>query len=461
MKRTIAIPNESKQIGRISLGGILLSAVLLLNSTTLSAQPRVQAGTPVGFGANGFHLYSASLAAGYMSSAFGAGTLAPGLGGDYQGWASLTGGYSFTGPKGVFAIDYTPGYTARLRYSQLRSFNQALTLTGTRRLGSKTLVHFNGSGSEGSYESFLFSGGGLGSVVGTGGTTDVLTGGLSSASGASLSPAQLIVYGGKVRTAVSSMGVSYAATTRLTVSLDASGSLTATKYDNTTTLAPVLPRYLNATGAFGLGYSLSPSTTIGSRLSYSYTTSKLANFDDSVAALFLDRKLGQHWFTALSAGPSLYRTKGGPVTAATLSYDASGTLGYRFRQTSLATSYHRRAGDSYGFGAEASDTYDAAWDHFTRTLGWSFRASGGQQRLSGGSAGGFRASYAAGGITHALGRQLTLSLEYSYARYVGAAYPRAEFQSGRISLTWIPFLRDTPSLINSDPSRPNIPRAVP
>jgi hypothetical protein len=333
-----------------------------------------------------------------------------------------------------------------VRYSNLDFFNQNLNLHWLARFNSKWELSFSGYGSEGSLETYLFGNGGLGSAVSNSTTNDTLNTTLSSGSGTALSPTQLILYGGRVRTAGTGLGLTWRPTTRLRVSWDLNGTLAQTRYDTTAVVA-VIPRYITGVGGMTVGYSVSPSTEIGARLSYSYIHSTLSNYDYAIADGYLDQKLGQHWFTSLAAGPGHIRNRYQGVTFESWSYDASGTLGYRFRQTTLAGTYHRRLGDTSGVGAIHSDTYDGAWSHWSHNLAWQLHANGGKQNYSGGTVPGFGTTYASGSITRALKRQLSVGLEYSYVRY-GTATTPADFQIGRVTLTWIPLLRDTPPLLN-------------
>lgn len=431
---------------------ILFTCALgLLLAPSASAQPRLLGEQPVGFGNNGFHIYSATLSAGYFSSALIGGNTVPGAGGDYQGWASITSGYSFSGTKGVFSMDYTPEYTDRVRYSNLRSFNQNLSLNWSRRLGTKWAWHLSAAGAEASASTYLFTDGGISSVVSSPGTTDVLTGGLSSGSTVALTPSQLIVFGGRVITGGGSTGLTYHPTTRLQFTFDANASDSQTRYDSTG-IAPLVPRTFTGTGAVSMGYSLSPRTVIGTRISYTNTQSSVTKFDFGVVDGFIDQKFGTHWFASASAGPALIRLAILGGRSQVLSYNANAQFGYRVRSSSFAASFRRMVGDSYGFGAGANQTYDGAWDQRLRSSGWVLRATGGRQEFTGGGFGGLKTNYAGGGISKAINRQLSVGLEYSFLHYAGSVYRQSDFQVGRLNLTWIPFLRDTPLLTN-DPKQ--------
>ena len=433
---------------RLHMWMVLMSAVVLF-SAEAHAQPRLQAGQPVGFGVNGFHLYSATASAGYFSSALGnGGSALPGLGSDWLGTAGVNAGYSYISTKGAFGIDYSPGYTARVRYSNLDFFNQSLNLHWLTRFNTKWELSFSGTASDSSVETYLFNSAGLGSIV-SNSTGDTLNPTLSSGSGAALSPAQLIVYGGRVRTTGTGLALVWRPTTRLRVSWDANGSLAETKYNSSTVIATV-PRYISGVGGITLDYSVSPNTNIGTRLTYDYTHSPFTNYDYSLASAYLDQKLGQHWFTSLSGGPGHIRNRTRGTTLESWSYDASGALGYRFRQTILAGTYRRRLGDTTGLGSLHSDDYDGAWSHWSRNMAWMLHASAGKQKYSGGTIPGFGTTYASGSITRSLKRQLSVGLEYSFIRY-GAATTPTDFQIGRVTLTWIPLLRDTPPLLNGGP----------
>ena len=156
----------------------------------------------------------------------------------------------------------------------------------------------------------------------------------------------------------------------------------------------------------------------------------------------------------------------GRTTRSALSYAAAATASYDRGENRFNLTYGRTAGDAYGLGTGATNMFGGGWDVRSVRSGWSAKAFAGQERFSGGFFNGLVTSHAGGSISRALGQQWSASLEYSYVQYSGGGGIK-DFDAhvGRISVTWVPFLRDAvaqraPRVIQAKPGDP-VPTATP
>ncbi len=422
--------------------GLLLG--LLFMTAALPAQPRLQFGQPVDFGINGFHLYNVTGAMSYSSIAgpIGAGSGLPGVGGDYIGYASLSAGYSRTSTNGSFSITYSPGYVAHIRYSELHFLNQNLNIALNRRLNSQWTAFGTLVGDDATLENFLFAPATAGLVVGAPGSTGGVEGG----------PAAVILFGNRVRSATAVAGLIYRPTTRLRMTFDGETTLQQYKRDANTAVGAIVPRNFYVGGQVTMGYSLTPRTELGLHAVTTRNTSTFGEYQNTFMLAYLYHRWTPHWSTSIGAGPALTNYLSGQVLSArtsgnALSYAAAATASYDLGENRFNVTYGRSAGDAYGLGTGATNAFGGSWDVRSLRTGWSAKAFGGQERFTGGFFTGLVTSHAGASVTRSLGQQWAASLEYSYVQYTGGTGIK-DFDAhvARLSVTWVPFLRDAVAL---------------
>jgi hypothetical protein len=406
---------------------------------------------------NGFHLYSVTGSFGYSSTALGAGysSSVPGLGGDYFAQASTAVGYSQSGPNGNFSVIYVPSYSGQVRYSNLQAFNQDLTIRLSRRLGLKLGWYLNGYGGDRTIETYLFAGNALSQVAAAdptlNGLSDALNGGHTSSPNL-VNAGQAILYGTRVLSEGATTGLTYRPTTRLRWSVSASGDQSQARPNSSYTDAAFFPRTKMLRGDLSMGYSLTTRTEVGFDVSTARLYGGFGREQYSTAAVHVARKLTTRWFAsgALGAGASNYRSTATAPT--TLTYVTDLSLAYRSTEQTFAVNYNRYAGDFYGSNSRATQTYMGIWTWHNRGRSWSLQASGAYQTLAGGTLAGATVTQAGGAISRGLTRQLSAGLDYGFAQFSGvsgvATGPTRAITShgARLSITWIPFLRETPPL---------------
>ena len=424
---------------------ICASAALagLLLAPAAAAQPRLQFGQPVNFGTNGFHIYNAGVAAGYTSIAgpIGAGSGGvPGLGGDFIGYLNTSVGYSRIGTNGSLSITYNPSYVAHVRYSDLHFFNQNLNITLNKRLGSQWTSYTTLLGDDSTLENFLF-GSAASLAVGSPGSTGGIDPTASSA----------IIFGDRVLSATALTGLIYKPTTRLRLSFDVEVSLQQYRRSANTPVGAVVPRNFHSGGQVNLGYSLNPRTEVGTLFVTTRNNSTYGEYQNSFVQGYVYRRLAPHWTASVAAGPAFTNYfSGGPLSAPSrsgaISYAAAATLGYDLGLNRFSATVGRSAGDAYGLGTGSTNEIGGSWDIRSVRTGWSAKAFAGQERFNGGVLTGLKTSHAGAGITRALSRQLSASLDYTFIQYSGGNTREFDAHVGRLSLNWIPLLKDTAAL---------------
>jgi hypothetical protein len=395
-----------------------------------------------------------------LAAPIGAGSALPGIGGDYEGFASSSFGYSRIGANGSFAITYQPEYVRRVRYPGLSAFNEQLNLNATRRLNAQWSMYLTGTAGEATIDSFLFNPGGLGDVASAPGD---LSAGLSSGT-AALGPTSLLVFGNRVFTSSAAAGLNYKPTTRFTLNFQALTALQIYRPDSEEPVNALIPRNFQVGGSLTLNYSINPRTQFGVKAVTTRTVSAYGEYQNTIMEAYIDRTLSEHWFGSIAGGPAFTNYLSGTLAAnvkgTALSYAANASLGYRNRNNTVLMTAGRNAGDAYGLGSSTTESFGAAWDYRRLSSAWAFKASGGKDRFVGGAFPGLNTAHAGGSIIRALNRQMYLSLEYNYVNYSGAATAGLDAHVARLSFNWIPFLRDIPILEGTQTVPADVPAAT-
>jgi hypothetical protein len=390
---------------------------------------------------NGFHIGEVNVSAGYASINGPAGFLA---GQTYDGWsasASASLGYSYNNPNGTFTINYTPSITSVFRYSA-KWFDENLRLAWTRRVGQAWTYQVTGSAGENSVEDFLFVpvGGAIPS------STDIYTPSM-------VNPTQALLFGTRVLVFNAGAGVTYSPSKRLHISIDGRGDQIQSRPNPSEPAVVLVPRTRSEEAYVVVGYSTSPKTEFGVDASYLEAQSLMGHYRASNAGLFVARKVGMNWFLDASGFASTISSIGQGQAQASLPFSVTYGVGasarYQFHANSFSVNYRRSAGDSYGFGALSTTSYSGIWNWRSRARTWSFQAAADRQQIEGGVAGGINLLDGNLTVSRALSRRVALGLGGSYLREtLPAGLVAGETQAfvARLTLSWIPFLRDTPPL---------------
>ncbi len=424
------------------------SALLLAIATNCCLLPMSSTAQPYALGGdpdhptlnNGFHINEVDLSAGYADIKGPAGFLAGPQGQAFTGysaWASASLGYSNINPNGSFVVIYTPSYTSVFRYSA-HWFDQDLHLDWTRRLSTEWAFRFSGTARESTVEEFLF----------------VPQGTVSSAgdyiySPSLVNPTQALLFGTRVLSLNAGLGVTYSPSTRLHISLDARGDQIQSRPNPSEPAQYVIPRTRAEEGHLVVGYKASPKTEYGVEADYLQAQSVFGRYRTATAGLFAARRLGMRWSVNGSGFAAAISSVGQGSLPFTLSYGVSGNVRYQLRANSFSLSYRRSGGDSYGFGALSTTAYSALWSWRSRARTWSLQAVADRQQIEGGVVGGIDLWDGSLTVSRALSRRVALGVGASYLRETlppGILAGETQAYIARLTLSWIPFLRDTPPL---------------
>jgi hypothetical protein len=409
-------------------------------------------------GKNGLHLYNVTGSIGYSSllSMYRYGNPAGGIDGNYAAAASITLGYSHMGPKSALSFMYVPSYSGIFPISGQNSFNQRLNLEFSTRFGSKWTFYIAGSTDDSTVEQFIFKPSALTQFVNGPATFDQLASAVIGGQADTLAlglPGQLLAYGSRVLSVGANAGITYRPSSRLRLSFTGNaGQYQARDNKRDSHLdQPLIPRSRFEQGNANVSYSLTPRTEAGVQLSTMKTRGMAGQYQTTTASGSIGRKLGAQWFASAQGGigvfTSLERT--GRVLPDGSSYIVNGTLGYKAREQTWAGTYNRMLADQYGLGSASTSSFLGSWSWRRPGLSWSIFASGGKQLLSGGTFGDFGTWQTSAGYSRALGRQASVSMEYSYLTDSVTPvrlYNNVNAHAVRVTMSWIPFLRDTPPL---------------
>jgi hypothetical protein len=452
--------------------------VLVCLLAALAAEGRAQSPlvpiSPLSRNNSGWSLYNASASFGYSAIALPTSNARAfsleRVAGDYDGTASISFGYNYTGPKGSVSLLYAPSYVNRVRYSQLNSFNQSLNFKGSLRLTRRWDFSLAVAGTDTMLDQLLFAPAILSASTSPLATLDDLiptahAGQYTSDQLASIltgtpyvvTPARSIIYGTRYLSASLNSSASYRYSPRLRITFIAEATRSQTHDDEQKDIQRgelyyPIPR--TTTGRVGVlvNYSLSLRTEIGIESTSTQIDSSFNRYIIANPNVFLSRKLRQNWFVRVSGGPgfvSALRTDPRLVKQAGQAprqgYTAQGNLGYTVRDQRLLGSYSRMVADTFGFGSQSSEIFGAAWQWSRPGHSWTFYASGGLERMVGGALGDVQNWYGNAGFARSLSRQLSYNFTYGYVvRRTGTGNMTGVFPQNlhgsnvRMTLIWNP-----------------------
>src|SRR5579883_692796 len=399
--------------------------------------------------ADGFHIYQMMLSFEYTSLVGGLNASAPSalnVGPDYTGWAGGEFAYTRNRARTHFSILYEPLYFRSFRFSSLHGLNQVLHMEMTRQVTPQWALNTGLSAEDITIEQFLFS-----TPHAAGPVLSSYPNEQAPPSGQTgLTAIQAIIYGQRVLTISGRLGVTYKPTSRFRVTFDGEGSDSRARPDQNQPVPQAALETEMETAELSLAYSTSPRSEAALRAD----TQRLRSFGDTYTIESLG--LGfTHRFTphligsVLAGGGVITPLRAGPLVSGGSSWIGEARLGYEGRENVLSANYSHFAGDFYGLGASSTTTFAGNWSWRRLGLNWGLHAYAAEQILSGGLAAGTRMWQASGGVSRAAGRQLVVSLDYSYL--TGSFSPvllaqNVNGQAARLTFSWIPFLRDAPPL---------------
>jgi hypothetical protein len=432
---------------------------------------------PLGREQNGWRLYNVTASFGYSTLALpSVGTLPAfsleRLESDYDGTASASFGYNYGTSKTHVSMLYSPSYVRRVRFSELKTFNQSMSLSVSRELAPRWDFSVSLVGADTTLDQLLFTPAILSATTSPVATVDDLiqaarVGQYTSDQLASIltgtpyvsTPSRSIVYGSSYVSASLTGGLTYRFSPRLSFTFSGGASRSQTRNDSQKDLQGqlnyLIPRNTNEQASAAVNYSLTPRTQLGGQTNTSWVDSSFRRYSITSVTASLNRKLTPHWFAGIQGGTGFVNSMGTQTLSGQLptgpGYIAQGNIGYTAHEHSLAASYGRGVSDNYGFGSQASETIAGSWQWRRPGRPWSVYASIGSQRMIGGVLTDVRYWYGNAGFARALSRQFSVNLTYAYVdrptdpSVINASTAGLSGYSTRVTLVWNPSGRESQS----------------
>ncbi|HYZ85195.1 MAG TPA: hypothetical protein VE621_12360 [Bryobacteraceae bacterium] len=409
---------------------------------------------------NGFHIRSFTGSFGYGSIDMATtGVAVPGqamLRSDVAAWASTDLSFTHSSPRSHFGISYKPSYSGRFQLSGLQSFNQFVGLDYSRVVSPKITLFASLTADYSNLEQYLFQTGPVTNFLNDQRSPDDIASLVSSGMAGLGGPGPAVsamLYGTRVLSLSGNVGASYRPNSRWQLSGIGTVARTQARDVAQQPGVAIVPRTSMEQASLTAVYSLTPRTQLSVDFRTSKVASPLAEYTTNSNSFNLTRRLSQKWFASVGAGAGSFRA---PSQAIRLpegsTFIGQASLGYRYRGYSFVGAYTRNSGDLYGLASASTSSYSGSFAWRQRGLGWSVFAFGGRQQLSGGAFAGADGWQASAGVSKALGRQVAWGATYSYLAnsFSPQVLQVRSVNAMRLSLTWVPFVRDAAPLLNDD-----------
>ena len=352
---------------------------------------------------------------------------------------------------------YTPSFLYQRYTISQRAVSHNLAVGSSLALGPKWTLSMTGSAALGSFNQLLFSGvngqdllalqGSFEDVAGAvlaGKSSNPAIAAAAGSASATIAPQQQAVFGNRFLTATANAGLSYAASTRLTVSFTLSGNRTQHLSDGEPAgQRPIIPQATVGSAYGSINYMLSPRTSVTGSINYSRSFSAQDRSQYESFQFGIGRKLSQRWFASVAAGAGYFNSAQYLGGGSQLHSQESGTLGYRAGSHSLMGTVAKSISSYYGITAGSRLDITGMWMWAPRRTNWAFHAGGTQDRLLGNTLPSSGSRFFVG-LIRPLSRTTFLSLQYTHALFSGelpdqaGTVGRFEYQqhAARLNFTW-------------------------
>lgn len=418
---------------------------------------------------NGWQILGASTSMGYFTFSMPNGGSIQGRGAaanrqsEFDGSASVSLGYLYAGPRNSFSLTYTPTLVQRLRYTDVHSVNQSLSVSFSRHLTPRWNLTLAGGVTDTTYDQMLFAPSLVTPAPTLGNTppdlfqTGQQAGSVNSQIASSLagnayvvSPSRTLLFSTAYLNTTVSTGLEYHVSPRLRLFWNLGAGYNTMRGDTPSASQDRLASagFLSQDGVMGMSLSVAPRTEMEVASRTSHIAASLGRYYLETVDVSLTHRFSPHWFGTVRAGPSLVvRTSrslfSGLPAGTTTGYAASGSLGYARGGHAVTVSYSRAPSDQVGFGASGGAMATASWEWHPVAAPWWVSANGGRQSLGTGTSGDIQYWQGALHIGRALSRQFSTVLSLGYLgrpAVVTAAVGLQDLSgvSARISLLWTP-----------------------
>ncbi|MGA7240742.1 MAG: hypothetical protein WBY44_33970 [Bryobacteraceae bacterium] len=414
----------------------------------------------------GLHLVGISAFGGYSTSAYPQAGInlsaAPGLGnlgGDESYGATASLGWQWNREKANVSVLYSGTYAGMVRYSNLNSYNQSLSISAVRTLTPKWTVSLTASGTDNSLAQYLFQPSAVSVLTQIPSTFDDLAaavsiGQFSNAQVASMLtgapvlqlPGRSTLAGDRILSYAAQVSLGYALSSRLQLHFGtfaaAGQNRLGGQQESTLPANYIMPRSIGVNGGIGFTYSLSPRTEVGAEVEGNRTVNRYQSAYITSAMGSFGRKMGVHWFLRAQGGGSYSDfTQQSIGTPKARQIVGGGSLGFQTHSQTLVASYNRTASDSFGFAVGTVTAASGAWNWRRAGSRWGLSASFSQQQTRNAGFASLSGWQASGGITDTLNPHTTLSAQYVYLNDAGdyaGVFNTFSVQSIRLSVGWAP-----------------------
>jgi hypothetical protein len=441
--------------------------VVLALAQSLSAQI-LDHFNPLSGSSNGVHLYGASVSTIYSTGRGAGAEMGLPFGPQVSGKQSLTmmqGSVAFGWVRSIakssLSVTYSPSYVRGMNGLDYASTNHNLAVSVSRNLRAKWSLGGSVTGVLSDFNQLLFARSRSVDLVAIPATFDdfaaalltgrsvdpVLTQTINAAPVVG-SPETAFLYGGRIFSVSAAGTVSYAYSSRSSLSLSMSTTRTQFFSHGTSEAGGLgrtgfsVPWTTSGTPSLNWGYSLTPRTTIGASLTTSRTVSQYQDAYSHQTGMSLGHTMSSRWFVQGTLGVGWIkpvRQTFQPNRGPQLTY--GGGIGYKVYAHTLVASMNRSVSDVYGLGANATESSTAAWAWKRPGQSISLTSSFGYSRLVGPTFLNSRSWTAAVGAGKALNSQMAISASYSYVRFptaVASSLPDLTRSGLSVSLSWSP-----------------------
>jgi hypothetical protein len=398
----------------------------------------------------GARIYGVSVFSGYTDSSY--------FGSNVNYGGSFSAGWQHHRESTDMSILYSGTYGGLVRYPDLNSYDQALSIGASHKVAPKWTVSFSASGQDSSLANSLFQPSGLtvssqlvGSFndlaatfgLGPFSSTQVA----SMVPGASIldSPLRSALLGDRVLSYSGQASLIYSHSPRLSFHFGGFGAGGQHLSGGQNTVAPqnyIIPHSVGGNGGIGMSFSLSPRTHLGVDVEENLVHNGYQDAFTTTAMASWGRKMGERWFLSVHGGDAETREIQQTIgTARTRNLVGGGSLGFKTYTNTFVASYDRTASDTYGFAVGTITSLSGTWNWHRVGSRFSVFTSFGQQQARNAGFASFSGWQASGGCSESLGGNAQLTAQYVYlsnaANFVGAIN-NVSAQSVRLSMNWSP-----------------------
>jgi hypothetical protein len=386
----------------------------------------------------------------------------------------------------TFNIFYSPYYAYEgngihsTSYTSLSPLRGTFSLNWRHKLGRKWHYGLGGSAVAGNFDQTAFLAGtqGVTSFAGSSGDLGGLSLGGQGVGGTSaiVTPQQALLYGNTFLSTSATVSLEYAASPRLTITGNVSGTYMRHLNDSAEPSPYLLNQATSGSVALTINYSMAARTNLFANATYNEPFSSLVRSENGLAFVGINRTISEHFFGRVYAGAG-YTSSQSQDQVNHYQFHGTQSLfsvsgGYRLYSNSFSVGFSKTLADFYGIGT-SSIGVTGGWHWRKPGSDWGLQASGSEFWLQGGILGASGNSSNAGylasvGVNRIISRRVRMSLQYVYSSaslfspFLSAPTgppARYSLQVVRLNIAWSPHWVGPGGQNNAPPA--DFPNAIP